>query len=156
MGKERRGAVYKNTKDKIYIKTFDGFDVYINGTLVYFPHAKAKELLAALVDGQGRYMSLSHLVQLLFEEKDEKEAKKTFHLIYGRLMKILKDYGLEDIILKKRGLYAINCDNIICDSYEMSSGSSEMVNYFAGEYMPEYSWAEVTLSNLVQEYFHLI
>lgn len=148
--------MYKNTKGKIYIKTFDGFDIYINGALVYFPHAKAKELLAALIDGQGKYMSLSYLVQLLFEEKDEKEAKKTFHLIYGRLMKILKDYDVENIVLKKRGLYAINCDCIICDSYQMSSGSSEAVNYFAGEYMPEYSWAEVTLSNLVQEYFQKI
>ena len=30
----------------IFIKTFDGFDVYVNGKMVYFPSSKAKEMLA--------------------------------------------------------------------------------------------------------------
>lgn len=146
--------MYKDIKNRIYIKTFGGFDLYINGTFVYFPHAKAKELLAILVDGRGKYMSLSRLVQLLFEEKnDVKEAKKAFHLIYSRLIKILKDYGIEDIILRKPGMYALNCEMILCDSYEMESGSPGAINNFAGEYMPEYSWAEVTLASLMWEYY---
>lgn len=31
-----------------------------------------------------------------------------------------------------------------------TEGSS---NFFLGEYMPEYSWAEVTLSNLLRKYY---
>ena len=34
----------------IFIKTFDGFDVYVNGKMVYFPSSKAKEMLAIMVE----------------------------------------------------------------------------------------------------------
>ena len=41
-------SVVKNAK--IFVKTFDGFDVYVNGRLIYFPSSKAKEMLAVLVE----------------------------------------------------------------------------------------------------------
>ena len=34
----------------IFIKTFDGFDVYVNGKMLYFPSSKAKEMLAIMVE----------------------------------------------------------------------------------------------------------
>lgn len=36
--------------ERIFVKTFDGFDVYVNGKLIYFPSSKAKEMLAVLVE----------------------------------------------------------------------------------------------------------
>ena len=33
---------------RVYVKTFDGFDVYVDGRIVYFPSGKAKEMLAAV------------------------------------------------------------------------------------------------------------
>ena len=47
----------------------------------------------------------------------------------------------------------MDLEHIICDSYEMEARTEGVSNYFLGEYMPEYSWAEVTLSNLIQDYF---
>ena len=44
-------SVVKNAK--IFVKTFDGFDVYVNGRLIYFPSSKAKEMLAVLVEKRG-------------------------------------------------------------------------------------------------------
>ncbi len=37
-------SVVKN--ERIFVKTFDGFDVYVNGKLIYFPAARQSEMLA--------------------------------------------------------------------------------------------------------------
>lgn len=42
---------------------------------------------------------------------------------------------------------------MVCDSYDMVRQVQGASNFFVGEYMPEYSWAEVTLSNLIRDYF---
>ena len=49
------------TSDKVYVKTFGGFDLYYQGELIYFSSSKAKELLAILVDWSGKEVTLSHL-----------------------------------------------------------------------------------------------
>ena len=43
----------------IFIKTFDGFDVYVNGKMVYFPSSKAKEMLAIMVEKRGSILNLN-------------------------------------------------------------------------------------------------
>ena len=57
MGVTTLMSVVKNAK--IFVKTFDGFDVYVNGRLIYFPSSKAKEMLAVLVEKRGSSVSLS-------------------------------------------------------------------------------------------------
>lgn len=142
------------TTDKVYIKTFGGFDLYYKGELIYFSSGKAKELLAVLVDWRGKDVTLSHLAGLLYEgERDETAAKQAVHLAWHRLKQTLKKYGIETIIRKGRGTYAIDKEQIVCDSYEMVRQVKGASNYFVGEYMPEYSWAEVTLSSLIRDYF---
>ena len=49
----------------IFIKTFDGFDVYVNGKMLYFPSSKAKEMLAIMVEKRGSSVSLSQMTYLL-------------------------------------------------------------------------------------------
>ena len=120
--------------DKVYVKTFGGFDLYYRGELIYFSSSKAKELLAVLVDWRGKAVTLAHLA-------------------WHRLKQTLKKYGIEKIVIKGRGTYAINKEQIVCDSYDMVRQVEGASNYFAGEYMPEYSWAEVTLSSLMRDYF---
>ena len=50
--------------DKVYVKTFGGFDLYYRGELIYFSSSKAKELLAVLVDWRGKAVTLAHLCLL--------------------------------------------------------------------------------------------
>lgn len=146
--------MYDQISGKVYLKTFDGFDLYKDGQMLYFSSAKAKELLAYLVDRKGKYVTLSQLAETLFEnESDKRKAKKMVHTIYNRLTKTLKSYEIENILKKGRGVYAIECSHVICDSYEMEAHTEGFSNYFLGEYMPEYSWAEVTLSNLIRDYY---
>ena len=140
--------------DKVYVKTFGGFDLYYRGELIYFSSSKAKELLAVLVDWRGKAVTLSHLASILSEgERDEAAAKQAVHLAWHRLKQTLKKYGIEKIVIKGRGTYAINKEQIVCDSYDMVRQVEGASNYFACEYMPEYSWAEVTLSSLMRDYF---
>ena len=124
--------------DKVYVKTFGGFDLYYRGELIYFSSSKAKELLAVLVDWRGKAVTLSHLASILSEgERDEAAAKQAVHLAWHRLKQTLKKYGIEKIVIKGRGTYAINKEQIVCDSYDMVRQVEGASNYFAGEYMPE-------------------
>ena len=102
--------------DKVYVKTFGGFDLYYRGELIYFSSSKAKELLAVLVDWRGKAVTLSHLASILSEgERDEAAAKQAVHLAWHRLKQTLKKYGIEKIVIKGRGTYAINKEQIVCD-----------------------------------------
>ena len=51
-------SVVKN--ERIFVKTFDGFDVYVNGKLIYFPSSKAKEMLDfyEFIEGNPDYGTL--------------------------------------------------------------------------------------------------
>ena len=62
----------------IFIKTFDGFDVYVNGKMVYFPSSKAKEMLAIMVEKRGSSVSLSQMTYLLYENIKEEHGEKQF------------------------------------------------------------------------------
>ena len=69
--------------DKVYVKTFGGFDLYYRGELIYFSSSKAKELLAVLVDWRGKAVTLAHLAGVLSEgERDEAAAKQAVHLAW--------------------------------------------------------------------------
>lgn len=145
--------MFQNIKDKLYVKTFNGFDLYKNGKLIYFPSAKSKELLAYLINQEGKFVQISKLTEALFEDStDMFAAKKGVYRAYERLIKCLKEWGSEDIILKRKGSYAVDTKKIICDSYEMKADHEGVADYFIGEYMPDYSWAEVGLSNLLRAY----
>lgn len=135
--------------NKVYIKTFDGFDLYYKGKAIYFSNSKAKELLAILVDHGGKEVSLAQLAHFLLDKEDA-AAKQSVHMAWHRLKKTLESCGIEGIVKKGRGMYSINCDMVECDSWDMMEKSQD--RYFMGEYMPEYSWAEVTLSYLIQKF----
>ena len=121
------------TSDKVYVKTFGGFDLYYQGELIYFSSSKAKELLAILVDWSGKEVTLSHLAEILNEgERDETAAKQAVHLAWHRLKQTLKKYGIEKIVVKGRGTYAINKEAVVCDSYDMSARFRGLLTFSSG------------------------
>lgn len=139
----------------IFIKTFDGFDVYINGRMIYFPSSKAKEMLAVMVEKRGSSVSLSQMTYLLYENLEEKTAKNNLRVIYYRLRKSLEEYGIEQVLIKKRGSYAVDTEQFVCDFYEFIKGNPDYITSFSGSYMPEYSWADDMmpyLKNLYRKY----
>lgn len=136
--------------EKVYIKTFGGFDLYYKGKEIDFSNARAKELLAVLVDQEGRDVGLREMACILSDGEEDEAAKRAVHVAWSRLRKTLSSYGLSDIVRKRRGFYALNRSRIQCDCWEMLEEGED--RYFMGEYMPEYSWAEVTLSYLLRKF----
>ena len=137
----------------IFIKTFGGFDVFVNRERIYFSSEKAKEMLAILVDRRGSSVTLSQMAWLLYEQSPEQIAKNNLRVIYYRLKKILKDWGIENILIKKRGSYAVNAGSFTCDLYEFIEGSPAFVHSFLGNYMPGYAWGKEVLPYLNQLYY---
>ena len=75
-------------------------------------------------------------------------AKDRLRHLVGDLRKTLASIGMEDILVRRSGRLAILRDKVDCDFYRMVDGDMEAVNTFTGEYMAQYSWAEMTAGRL--------
>ncbi len=64
------------------------------------------------------------------------------------LIKTLEGVGAKDMIVRKRNYIAVDINRFACDYYRFLEGDVAMMNAFAGEYMANYSWAEMTTGKL--------
>lgn len=136
-------------KDQVFVRTFGYFDVFVNGEAILFKHAKAKELLALLIDRRGGYVSSTESISYLWEnESSNKRTQARYRRVVLELKQILKNYGIIDILGAKRGSLRVVPDYFECDLYQYLSGSSEFEHLFRGSYLLNYSWGEVTASAL--------
>ena len=122
---------------RVYVKTFDGFDVYVDGRIVYFPSGKAKEMLAVLVEKKGSSVSLAQMAYLLYENSEETRARNTLRVVYHRLHRTLAEYEIADIVIKRRGSYAVDTDRFICDFYEFIREQPAFLNAYSGTIFPK-------------------
>lgn len=135
-------------KPKVYIQTFYGFDVFVNGRVIYFPSKKSKELLAILVNQRGGSVSLAQVVHILYENLKESTAKRNIRVVYHRLRKTLEEYGCEEMLIHKRGIFSIHTEWFECDLYEFVKGNEAYLTAYTGTYMAEYPWASATIPYL--------
>lgn len=133
-------------KKGVQIKCFGDFQVYINGELLLFSRSKAKELLAYLVHKQGAPVSNHEIASLLWpEETYNFSLQSNTRNVISRLLKILKEVGIADIVLRTRNNTALNINKVSCDYYNYLDGDAQAVNSYKGEYMKEYDWAEFSI-----------
>ena len=59
------------------------------------------------------------------------------------MKKDLSKYGLSDVLIHSRNSYAVNTSLIYCDYYDYLRRKPESKNSYRGEFMSQYSWAEV-------------
>ena len=64
------------------------------------------------------------------------------------LRKTLREIGMEDVLVRRSGQAAIMRDRMDCDYYRMLDGDMQAINAVHGEYMKQYSWAELTTGRL--------
>ena len=55
---------------------------------------------------------------------------------------------MDDLLIREHRELAIRRDMVDCDYYRMLDGDMDALNSYRGEYMTEYSWAELTNANL--------
>jgi len=128
---------------RIYIQTFGNFEVYADNKPLRFFRSKTKELLAYLVMRNGANCSNNEIVAVLWENKlDSPALQSQFRHLVMDLRKSLKTVDADDILIKHRGLLAVDPEKFSCDLYEFFSADTVAVNKYMGEFMAQYSWAE--------------
>lgn len=137
----------KRFKKRIYARTFGHFDLFVDGKPIMFHSAKAKELLALLIDRQGGTVNSEQIISILWEDRPNDEYTQNLcSKICKTLKKELKEYRAEEILITSRGLRRVDTELFECDLYQLLNGENEK-GYF-GEYMIDYSWGEYRMAAL--------
>lgn len=133
----------RRNERKIFARTFGNFDLFVDGKAVMFKSAKAKELLALLVDRQGGTVYTGQIIATLWEDRPNDEATQSLcSKIAKTLQEELNQYGIGDILVQSRGVKRVDIDKFDCDLYELLNGEEQATKKYLGEYMSEYGWAE--------------
>jgi len=140
----------KTEPDKrVRVQTFGNFEVFVDETPVIFNRSKTKELLAYLVSRKGTFCSNNEIIAVIWEDKDDLLAMQShFRHLVADLIKTLKSLNVENIITRKRKQLAVVPGKFSCDFYEMLNGDVKANNAYAGEFMAQYSWAEIDAAYL--------
>ena len=134
---------------RIEVRTFGGFDVYVDGQPVRFGRAKSKELLAYLVDRRGMSVTTGEAYAVLFEDaQDTLSGKSYFRTILHEMISALKKVNADEILSKGRNSYAVVPEKFDCDYYRFLEGDVGAIKAFENDYMQSYSWAEVRNAEL--------
>ena len=136
-------------QEKLRVRCFGQFEVFWHGEPVVFQRKLSKELLAFLIDREGRACTSEEIAAALWEnEGDMKAASSRIRRILHDLRATLREIGMEDLLIRQRRQLAVRRELLDCDYYRMLEGDMDAVNAFGGTYMMEYSWAELTTGRL--------
>lgn len=144
--RKTRDSLSKN----IRIQTFGNFAVFINDSLLTFEREKAKELLAYLVDRHGSPVTTEQIAIVLWEDVYDRKLKNKTTAVISSLRSTLKDAGIGSILVKSWNHIALDVSKVKCDAYDFEKGDLNAINAFRGEYISNYSWAEVTTGYYVR------
>lgn len=135
---------------RLRIQCFGNFEVFLDGKPVEFKRNKTKEMLAYLVDRQGAVCSSRELMAVLWEDQPvTRSMQSNFRNLVADLRKTLSEAGQEGVLLRSFSGVALNVSTVDCDFYDFLKGIPGAVNSYRGEYMSQYSWAEMTTGTLI-------
>lgn len=147
----RKSAASKQDGDSglLRIQCFGNFEVFGKNGIVRFSRSLSKEALAYLVDRRGAGCTVGEICSVLWEDRTaDKALKSQCRVILGSLKKDLEQAGAAGVIVKYWNTWGIDTDKVECDYYAFLRKDSTAVNSFRGEYMAQYSWAEMTVGRL--------
>lgn len=148
---ERARLLSARQRKRVYIRSFTRFEVFVDSMAVYFPNAKAKELLALCVDHRGGTVTIEEAVDKLWEGREyDNRVKNLYRKAVMQIRQVLSEQGVDDIFYGNRGSCRIDITKIDCDYYELLKGNPEAYKKWKLErkYLEEYSWAEETSAML--------
>ncbi|MFI3170437.1 MAG: response regulator [Faecalibacterium sp.] len=133
-------------KPPIFIQTFGNFDLWVNGRPVVFKTAKAKELLAVLVNHRGGVVSNIEIFNFLWPDKIYSKSTATYVRKVVQSLKVqLAAIGCSDIVTFSRNAFYINADAFVCDYYTVTAGETTYLASYNGYYMAQYTWADESI-----------
>lgn len=134
------------TPEKLRVQTFGNFAVFYRGQPVRFHRTRTRELFAYLIDRRGAGSTMGELVSILWEGRpDTPGVRSQLRSLIADLRTTLAALDQSAVIRKQRDLIAVDPERVDCDYYHYLDGDE---GAFRGEYMSNYSWAEMTLGGL--------
>ncbi len=138
-------------------RCFGSFEVLSqNGDIVSFERKKAKEILAYLLYRKGKMCSNQELYDILFEdgEYDVDVRQRMYQTLVSSLNSTLKALGVESVLQRNYGTIKLDVSKVSCDWYDYLLNKDIKKSGYRGEFMKQYSWAEVENGNLSKEYYY--
>ncbi len=133
----------------IEARTFGNFALLIDGKPVRFKRSKSKELLAYLIDRQGRSAARREIFAALFEDMPfDRSWQKYLDAIIRSLRDTLREYGIEELMQLERNGIRIVPEKLDCDMYRFYRGEAEAIRLFRGEYLSSYGWASMAEADM--------
>lgn len=146
-----RHPVAKVDNSLLRIQCFGNFEVFHDGKPIRFSRSLGKEALAYLIDRRGAGCTVNEICSVLWEDKQaDVNRKSQCRVVLGALRKDLEAVGAGEVINKMWNMWSIDPEKISCDYYDFLRSDSSAVNGFRGEYMAQYSWAEMTIGSLYE------
>ena len=141
-------ALQEPALEKLQVRCFGTFEVFVNGEPLLFARSRTKELLAFLVDNNGGACTGPQIANALWEGKVTKNARSYLRVLTADLKDALESAGLANVLVREHGQWAVRPDCIDCDYYRFLAGDPEATAAFDGQYMSQFSWAEETAAKL--------
>ncbi|MBQ4436049.1 MAG: response regulator [Clostridia bacterium] len=137
----------------IEARTFGEFDLFVDEAQVSFSRAKAKEVLAYLLDRRGGSVTRAAVFAALWEDRPyDRQMQKYLDVILRSLRETLASYGISEILEVGRGTLRIRPETIDCDAWRFFDGDPAAINSYRGEYMSAYVWASMNEALMDQKY----
>ncbi|MGN0803990.1 MAG: response regulator [Candidatus Coproplasma sp.] len=138
-------------KSRIWVQCFGNFEVFADGKPIVFKRSKAKEIFAYLVDRRGATVTMGDLMTVIWEEgPDTLSRRSNLRNLIHEMKRALVEVGGEEIIVKGRNTISLNCNAVDCDYFDFLNQIPYAVNAYHGEYMLQYSWAEITTGSITK------
>ena len=146
---DRIAPVKPPMPDGLWVRCFGSFEVYWNRKPLLFGRRQTKELFAYLIDREGDVCTAEEIISALWEgETDLGSAKARVRQLVSDLKATLTAIGMGGLLVRRSGRLAILRDQVNCDYYRMLDGDMSALNAYYGDYMTQYSWAELTTGRL--------
>ncbi|MBQ9179866.1 MAG: response regulator [Firmicutes bacterium] len=144
----------RQNKD-VYIQTFGRFLVKRAGKPIRLT-GKAKEILALVVTRHGKEISNEEIYSIIGEGRPYSNANMAvYYNALRRLREFLREADLSDLLISTTRGQLLNVDMVDCDYYSWKEKNSDLRSRFEGEFLTEYSWGELMLSDILREEYGL-
>ena len=127
----------------VSVSTIPDFVVKVRGSVAVFNRPKVEELFALLIDRGDAGLTCGEAVANLWPERNNDEsAAALYRTTSKRLMEVLRELGISDIICTDGRRRYVDTQMVDCDLYKILAGDHTPLQNYHGEYMRKFSWAE--------------
>jgi len=132
--------------NRLKIRTFGNFRVFGKDNIpIKFSRTISKEIFAYLIDQCGYPVTSKEIAADVLEVEDfDRPTSKKVSQYVSDLIKDIEAAGFQNVIIKQNRQIQINKEAVNCDLYDLFSGDTSALQSYHGEYMIDYSWAEIS------------